>query len=375
MVSGAPELWCVAPANPFDHRYHGKCLKIARGKVKEDDKYTCPICDWRVKIPRDAARPKLEELQAWQDELLNLPFQPEEEECLNKIVSKAADFRAFMAPFIKNHALSSPEELVEQRFYLRKIEGADILLAAETNFFRQALHKWAPVAPMPPPMVEMSVSTRKPRPTKQQKMMAQLGIDNPEDLPPEFRTKQQNTKNRKASDVHSSAKHQPLQPAADPQSHTPPGLPHGMSLGDTSTLDSNIAGRQEPHPTFSYDSMHPSTSFEDSPLFAPATAFTHSAFDPTTTTVAGYETHLDPGLFDTPDSFSRRNEHASNSPLGGQFGSSSQVGAFDNIFADLTNHDDPLATVRSMAESALDLTADQDGDALVNDFLNPNPSG
>ena len=44
--------------------------------------FTCPICDWRVKIPRDAARPKLEDLQAWQDELQDLPFQPEEEELL-----------------------------------------------------------------------------------------------------------------------------------------------------------------------------------------------------------------------------------------------------------------------------------------------------
>lgn len=227
---------------------------------------------------------------------------------------------------------------------------------------------------MPPPIIQVSVSTRKPRPTKQQKMMAQLGIDNPEDLPPEFRTKQQNNKTRKVSEAQST-KPQLLQPATDTQSHTPPGLPHGMSLGDTSTLDNNMAARQEPHPTFSYDSMHPSTPFEDSPLFAPSNAFTHSGFDPTVTTVAGYETHLDPGLFDTPDSFSRRNDHASNSPLGGQFGSSSQGGVFDNIFADLTNHDDTMATARSMAESALDLTADQDGDALVNDFLNPNPPG
>lgn len=371
MVGLGLRLMVAALVDVYVARYHGKCLKIARGKVKEDDKYTCPICDWRVKIPRDAARPKLEELQAWQQELLSLPFQPEEEEVLNKIVTKAADFRAFMAPFIKNHALSSPDELVEQRFYLRKIEGADILLAAETNFFRQALHKWAPVAPTPPPIIDVSVSTRKPRPTKQQKMMAQLGIDNPDDLPPEFRPKQQSNKHRKASEAQSN-KPQSLQPAIDPQSHTPPGLPHGMSLGDTSTLDNNMAARQEPHPTFTYDAIHASTSFEDSPLFATSNTFTHSGFDPTTTTVGGYESHLDPGLFDTPNSFTRRDEHASNSPLGGQFGSSSQGGAFDNIFADLTNlnHEETMATARSMAESALDLTTDQD-DALVNDFLNP----
>ncbi|EOD44979.1 putative phd transcription factor protein [Neofusicoccum parvum UCRNP2] len=162
--------------------YHGKCLKIARGKVKEDDKYTCPICDYRVKIPRDATRPKLEDLEGWQEDIPGLPFQPEEEKCLDKIINTAQEFRSFIASYV-NPLLSSPDELTTQRFYLRKLEGADILLAQETNFFRQELHKWAPVAPEPPPKVEYSLSTRKPRPTKQQKMMAQLGIDNPDDLP------------------------------------------------------------------------------------------------------------------------------------------------------------------------------------------------
>ena len=61
-------------ANSIICRYHYKCLKIARGKVKEDDKYTCPICDWRMKIPRDAARPKLEDLIALTDEISPLAF-------------------------------------------------------------------------------------------------------------------------------------------------------------------------------------------------------------------------------------------------------------------------------------------------------------
>src|SRR3954462_6371293 len=80
-------------------RYHGKCLKIARGKVKDDEKYTCPICDWRGKIPRDAARPKLEDLQDWQAEIATLPFQPDEEAVLSKIIDNAQDFRNHVAPF------------------------------------------------------------------------------------------------------------------------------------------------------------------------------------------------------------------------------------------------------------------------------------
>jgi hypothetical protein len=152
-------------------------LKIARGKVKEDEKYTCPICDWRVKIPRDAARPKLEDLQQWQDEIAGLPFQPDEEDILDRIIDNAQNFRTLVAPFC-NPIMATSEEADTQRFYLRKIEGAEILLSYETNYFRQELHKWAPVAPEPPPVLEVSTSTRKPRPTQMSQLLCALSRSN-----------------------------------------------------------------------------------------------------------------------------------------------------------------------------------------------------
>jgi len=203
--------------------YHSKCLKIARGKIKEDEKFACPICDYRIKIPRDATRPKLEDLMIWQDEIQALPFQPEEEETLESIIEDGVKFRDYVAQYI-NPIMSNPEELTTQRFYLRKLEGADILLANEINFFRQELHKWAPVAPSPPPILSVSLSTRKPRPTKQQKLMSQLGISNPDDLPSQYRTKTHQFKQRKSID---NGKPQSLQPAPEP-SHTPPGEPPGI---------------------------------------------------------------------------------------------------------------------------------------------------
>ncbi|MCJ1475760.1 hypothetical protein MMC13_004424 [Lambiella insularis] len=244
--------------------YHGKCLKIARGKIKEDDKYTCPICDFRVKIPRDAARPKLEELQDWQNDLPGLPFQPEEEDTLEDIVSCAQEFRDFIRPYT-NPMMATPDEVTTQRFYLRKIEGADILLAYETNFFRQQLHKWAPVAPEPPPILENSYSTRKPRPTKQQKMMAQMGIDNPDDLPQQFRTKQYTFKSRKSSDAHSTKAPQPLQPA--PQfrgSATPTSGPHSASTATASSSHGSSHRLPQPistcHPDSAYSAYFPTLS-------------------------------------------------------------------------------------------------------------------
>ncbi|CAK1365813.1 unnamed protein product [Cercospora beticola] len=208
--------------------YHGKCLKIARGKVKEDDKYTCPICDWRVKIPRDAARPKLEDLQSWFDELETLPFQPVEEKTLSNICEYGQNFRDFIRPYVEPAMEPTPEEVSILRFYLRKVEGADILLAHETNYLRQQLHRLAKVAPEPPPMTDASHSTRKPRPTKQQKLMAQLGITNPDDLPTQYKMKPHVAK-RKQSESMPGMPLQPAMNSTSPSGSMTPGLPGSSS--------------------------------------------------------------------------------------------------------------------------------------------------
>ena len=161
----------------------------------------------------------MEDLQLWQDEIPGLPFQPEEEEILDSLIDHGTKFRDYVAQYI-NPLMSSPDELTTQRFYLRKLEGAEILLSNEINFFRQELHRWAPVAPVPPPILQVSLSTRKPRPTKQQKLMNSLGITNPEELPQHLRTKTHQFK-RKETDP---TRPQSLQPAPE-QSHTPPGEP------------------------------------------------------------------------------------------------------------------------------------------------------
>lgn len=206
-------LYCLLIAGS---RYHYRCLKIARGKVKEDDKYTCPICDWRMKIPRDASRPKLEDLQALVDEIAYLPFQPEEEELFRQIIDNAQTFRDHIVQFC-NPLLSTEAEAETQRFYLRKIEGAEVLLAYETNFFRQELHKWCPVAPQAPPFLEVSLSTRKPRPTKLQKMLAEYGVENPDDLPEHAKGKA-NSLRRKALNAEAAA------------ATTHPGAPLGNAI-------------------------------------------------------------------------------------------------------------------------------------------------
>ncbi|KAI6784870.1 Lysine-specific demethylase lid-like protein [Emericellopsis cladophorae] len=238
--------------------YHYKCLKIARGKVKEDDKYTCPICDWRMKIPRDASRPKLEDLHALVDEIAGLPFQPEEEEILRQIIDNAQHFRDHIARHC-NPMLSTEAEVEIQRFYLRKIEGAEVLLSYETNLFRQELHKWCPVAPEAPPILEVSLSTRKPRPTKLQKMLAEYGVDNPDDLPEHAKGKA-NSLRRKAANAEAAAAAAASQSggsAPTGQGQHPPGgsgfFPH--------TSHPSVSGIPAP--------SNPSTSQAETSIFHP----------------------------------------------------------------------------------------------------------
>ncbi|KAL8714043.1 MAG: hypothetical protein Q9225_006655 [Loekoesia sp. 1 TL-2023] len=376
--------------------YHGKCLKIARGKFKEDDKYTCPICDWRVKIPRDAARPKLEDLQDWQTEISTLPFQPEEEDTLEEIITRGQQFREFMQPYT-NPMMITPEEVTTQRFYLRKIEGAEILLSHETNFFRQELHKWAPVAPMPPPMLDVSLSTRKPRPTKQQKEMTRLGITNPDELPQHLRTKQHSfSKHRKPSDSTSSKGNHPLQPAPrrgrgrsgasnaasigggrDPHTHN-----HRLPMATTSSHPESSYPAYIPpphtnnqHPDYvlvpgpSYYQNHHSHSSHssrlDSPGFPPRSA-----------------PSLDPSLFSPtnnhypsppPGSHGQSQSHM-HSPQNNPYSTSSQSARdLDHVFAEFTT--DPAEDVgprNEAAEALEDRRRDEDdehGSGLADEFL------
>ncbi|KAL8840809.1 MAG: hypothetical protein Q9176_003656 [Flavoplaca citrina] len=362
--------------------YHGKCLKIARGKVKEDDPYQCPICDWRVKIPRDAARPKLEELQEWQTKIPTLPFQPEEEDILADIIDTAQEFRDFMRPYI-NPVMTTPEEVTTQRFYLRKIEGAEILLSHEFNFFRQELHKWAPVASEPPPVQEVSLSTRKPRPTKQQKEMVRLGITNPDELPQHLRTRQHNfSKQRKASGPDSPIGNHPLQPAprrGRGRSETPNSASTGSGR-DPHTHNHRLptaSSTTHAEPTYTpyFTSSHGNNHHPGSPAFAAGPYYqshqhSHSSHSsrldspsfPPRSPISRSGPSLDPSLF-SPTAL-----NFSPSLTGGNVGSSSMLSPqhnpfttssqsakdLDHVFAEFTTDPNEEPSPRNEAAEALE---------------------
>ena len=371
------------------------------------DTFTCPICDWRVKIPRDAARPKLEDLQYWADEISGLPFQPEEEELLKRIIDKAQAFRDFLRQYIEGPQICrTSEEMWTIAFYLRKIEGAEVLLARETNVFRQDLHKWQPIAPEPPPMIKDSLSTRKPRPTKQQKIMKEMGVEKIEDLPPHLRMKQATRrKNTDASSSNGSTRPPPLQPADQMQrqssgagsipgqimapSDTPIGLPRQASTGNPPTNGPSphsdhtqllAMGQTEPfrHNPFinstgpqSYGSHSPSSMFSPETSMPPsglrdpmmASAFSggpagaadpsfDGIFNPSFAMAIGDEDDIRTGLASTNGGSAAGN-------LAPEHLSSPTTGDVDGIFAEMTNeepetqgHGDPEAAPTTLRQEA-----------------------
>ena len=358
--------------------------------MKEDDNYTCPICDYRVKIPRDAARPKLEDLMDWQAEIPGLPFQPEEEEILDEIISKAKSFREYMRPHI-NPVMTNPEEVTSQRFYLRKIEGAEILLGFETNFFRQELHKWAPVAPNPPPVLEQSLSTRKPRPTKQQKLMQQHNVSSPEDLPLQFRTKPYNVnKARKGSDFQLKNQHT-LAPArrpqsshststttsSDPYTHShrlPPSssTPTDPSYSAHFPLPASHNPHQQPDsPAFAQspyysNGQNPTSPFVDSPRYGARSPMTHP------------NSALDNNIFgpvDNPFDTGHPHDPLMDSPHHSYSNSQSHVrDTVDNMFDEfVTQPDDDLNQPNEIAEALEERGREahnaDDGRDVLNEFV------
>lgn len=154
---------------------------------------------------------------------------------MEDIIQGAVEFHDKIEPYL-DPAQESEIDVDILRYYLRKIEGAEILLTHETNFFRQALHKRVPIAPEAPPLIEESKSTRKPRPTKLQKMMAQFQVDDPGDLPERVRLRANSTRRRtlNAPDSTSSFRPSGSMGGGSSSQHVADGNGRGRTLSNAS---------------------------------------------------------------------------------------------------------------------------------------------
>lgn len=149
--------------------YHCRCLKFARGKSKEVDNYICPICDYRVVLPKEYNTPTLEDLCAVMEEGCLLKFKPEELHEVYSICMVGEAFREYLKtvlPWDGDKIVGDDINLF--KFYLRKLEGASVLLADEYNQLRQLVWKLEPYGVSSPPIISTGNKTkkksRKPKP-------------------------------------------------------------------------------------------------------------------------------------------------------------------------------------------------------------------
>lgn len=265
--------------------------------------------------------------------MASLPFQPEEEEVLEHIVKQASQFREFLQKYT-NPACTTSEEVPTLIFYLRKIEGAEVLLAYETNFFRQEIHKWAPVAPEPPPILEQSLSTRKPRPTKSQKIMAQLGVERVEDLPPHLRPKASHANKRKSMDASQSSRPQQPTTGTDDATGENQQTVTGGSEAVLPVGSNHFFGGYANQARESSPSLLLSSTPEPGPLLAQAAAQS-PPFPPRS------PRGLDQPLFSAPSAFRNQQEGVTGVDMetSNPFGSSPPRQEINDVFAALTNED------------------------------------
>lgn len=144
--------------------YHCKCLKFGRGKSKNVENYICPICDYRIEIPREYNSPKIEDLENMIEEGSFLELAPDELYLVKSIYNDAYEFRKYLRRVLK----WEDGEIIETdtnklKFYLRKLEGASVLLSDEYNKLRQLIYKLDPICDTAPPIVESSNKTKKRR--------------------------------------------------------------------------------------------------------------------------------------------------------------------------------------------------------------------
>lgn len=98
-----------------------------------------------------------------------LPFKPSEYDLIGRIVETCRNYRHEIQGLVSSPFGLTYAEAPIIRFHLRKLEGAEILLANETYTLRSKLHHCNPVAPYPPPAMEDTYnlrgmrSVRKPR--------------------------------------------------------------------------------------------------------------------------------------------------------------------------------------------------------------------
>ncbi|KAG5357849.1 Jumonji/ARID domain-containing protein 2 [Yarrowia sp. B02] len=138
--------------------YHSKCLKNAGVKTRSQEEFICHICDNHVPTQWKDYKPSLEEIEEVFKQSHSLPLQCPEVILLQHVIQKAGEVKEKLEIQVIRGKDPKTSDLSaeEARYYLRRLEGVDLVIPSLVDFFRQLVWLKDPVGSKPPiPALEM----------------------------------------------------------------------------------------------------------------------------------------------------------------------------------------------------------------------------
>ncbi|AOW02966.1 hypothetical protein LXG23DRAFT_22588 [Yarrowia lipolytica] len=132
--------------------YHSKCLKNAGVKTRSQEEFICHICDSHVPTQWKDYKPSLEEIEEVFQQSHWLPLQCPEVVLLQHVIQKASEVQEkLQTQVIRGQAADTSDiPADEARYYLRRLEGLELVIPKMVDYFRQVIWTKDPVGSKPP---------------------------------------------------------------------------------------------------------------------------------------------------------------------------------------------------------------------------------
>lgn len=143
--------------------YHSKCLKNAGVKTKSQEEFICHICDSHVPTTWKDYRPSLADIEDIFQQSHWLPLQSPEVVLLQHVIQKTCEFKEWVETHVIKNVTVENSTLTheEARFYLRKLEGVEVVIPELVDYFRNVVWNKDPVGDIKPVTAEETLKMSK----------------------------------------------------------------------------------------------------------------------------------------------------------------------------------------------------------------------
>lgn len=132
--------------------YHSKCLKNAGVKTRSQEEFICHICDSHVPTQWKDYKPSLEEIEEVFQQSHWLPLQCPEVVLLQHVIQRSSEVQEKLTTRVirDQDPKASDISADEARYYLRRLEGLELVIPKMVDYFRQVIYSKDPVGSKPP---------------------------------------------------------------------------------------------------------------------------------------------------------------------------------------------------------------------------------